>query len=103
VLYALQPLLWALLLAQHLALGMEEAGQLLPVSLAPWPRLAAQLPVWRADGQVIGFCQSLVLAVGVAGAAVLLRRLLLPTWRGWLAGTLLLLGLGVAGRWLVAA
>jgi len=103
VLYALLPLVWALLLAQHLALGMAEGGQLLPVSLAPWPGMATQLPVWRADAQVIGFCQSLVMAVGVVGAAVLLRRLLLPTWRGWLAGTVLLLGLGVAGRWLVAA
>ena len=65
---ALLPLLWADLLAQHLGLGMAEAGLVLPVSLAPWwHETAASLPAWSADPQVIGFCQSLVLLVGVGG------------------------------------
>ena len=44
VLYGLLPLLWALLLARYLPLGMVEAGQLLPVSLTPLaPDLARAL------------------------------------------------------------
>lgn len=102
-LYALLPLLWALMLADHLPLGMGEAGLLLPVSAGPfWPGLATRLPAWSADGHVIGFCQSLVVAVGVAGSVVLLRRLLQPQRWGWLALSWLALGLGVGSRWLVA-
>ena len=47
---ALLPLLWAALLAQHLGLGMAAAG------------------AWCADPHVIGFCQSLMLLVGVGGS-----------------------------------
>jgi hypothetical protein len=36
VLYALLPLLWSVMLAHHLALGMAEGGRVLVVSLAPW-------------------------------------------------------------------
>ena len=104
LLYALLPLLWALMLAQHLPLGMAEAGQLLPVTLAP---LGASSVLngwqWSADGHVIAFCQSLVVALGVLASIVLLRRLLqleLRHWL-WLSGLPLLLGAG--GRWLVAA
>ncbi|HYP03816.1 MAG TPA: 4Fe-4S binding protein [Cyanobium sp.] len=103
-LYALLPLLWALMLADHLPLGMAEAGLVLPVSVAPWwPEAPGWLPAWSADGHVIAFCQSLVLAVGVAGSVVLLRRLLQPLRWGWLALGWLALGLGAGGRWLVAA
>jgi NAD-dependent dihydropyrimidine dehydrogenase PreA subunit len=102
-LYALLPLLWALMLADHLPLGMAEAGLVLPVSASPWlPQLAAHLPGWSADGHVIAFCQTLVLAVGVAGSVVLLRRLLQPLRWGWLTLGWLALGLGAGGRWLVA-
>ncbi len=101
LLYALLPLLWALLLARHLPLGMAEAGALLPVSLAPLGAWAAALPSWSADPHVIGFCQSLALVIGAAGSLVLLRRLGPRGLGGWLAGgsTLLLAGVG---RWLVA-
>jgi hypothetical protein len=103
-LYALLPLLWALMLADHLDLGMAEAGLLLPVSSSPWwPQLAGRLPAWSADVHVIAFCQSLVVAVGVVGSVVLLRRLLQPMRWGWLALGWLALGLGAGGRWLVAA
>ena len=120
--YALLPLLWALMLADHLPLGMNEAGRLLPVSLAP---LAARLPFapdglaltpglagavvwaerlqWQADPHVIGFCQSLVLIVGLGGSAVLLRRLLQPTWRVWLLQAGALSSLAIASRWLLAS
>jgi len=102
-LYALLPLLWAALLAQHLGLGMAEAGRLLPVSLAPWwPEAAAQMPAWSADPHVIGFCQSLVLVVGMGGSVLLLRRLLLQAWRPWLLVSLVPLALGLGSRWLVA-
>jgi len=102
-LYALLPLLWALMLADHLPLGMAEGGLVLPVSAAPWwPELAGWLPAWSADGHVIAFCQSLVVAVGVAGSVVLLRRLLQPLRWGWLALGWLAVGLGAGGRWLVA-
>ncbi len=102
-LYALLPLLWALMLADHLPLGMAEGGLVLPVSVVSWwPELAGWLPAWSADGHVIAFCQSLVVAVGVAGSVVLLRRLLQPLRWGWLALGWLALGLGTGGRWLVA-
>ena len=102
-LYAGLPLLWALLLADHLPLGMAEAGRLLPVSLSPWyGELASRLPAWSADRHVIAFCQSTVVLLGLGGTLVLLRRLLLPSrWRG-LALSGLALGLAAAGRWLVA-
>jgi transcriptional regulator with AAA-type ATPase domain/NAD-dependent dihydropyrimidine dehydrogenase PreA subunit len=102
-LYAGLPLLWALLLADHLPLGMAEAGRLLPVSLSSWHQeLASRLPAWSADPHVIAFCQSTVLLLGLGGTLVLLRRLLLlPRWPG-LALSGLALGLAAAGRWLVA-
>jgi polyferredoxin len=99
-LYGLLPLLWALLLARHLPVGMAEAGLVLPVSLAglgpgPWPG-------WSFDDHVIAFCQTLVVLAGVVGAWLLLRRLLLPSRRLiWLA-SLAALGLAAGGRWLVA-
>lgn len=103
-LYAGLPLLWALLLADHLPMGMAEAGRLLPVSLAPWHEdLASSLPAWSADPHVIAFCQSTALLLGLGGTLVLLRRLLQPPrWSG-LALAALAVGLAVAGRWLVAA
>ncbi|MFN7741582.1 MAG: sigma 54-interacting transcriptional regulator [Cyanobacteriota bacterium] len=101
-LYALLPLLWAALLAQHLGLGMAEAGLVLPVSLSPWwPETAARLPAWSADPHVIGFCQTLVLLVGVGGSVLLLRRLLRQAWRPWLLVSLVPLALGLGSRWLV--
>lgn len=100
LLYALLPLLWALMLAHHLALGMAEAGRFLLVSAAPW---GLALPAWSADPHVIGFCQSLVVLIGLGGSVVLLRRLLVPDRFGWLALALLALGLAAAGRALVAA
>jgi NAD-dependent dihydropyrimidine dehydrogenase PreA subunit len=94
-LYALLPLLWALLLARHLPLGMAEGGQLLAVSFgAAWPR-------WQADSHVIAFCQSAVLLLGLVGSLVLLRRLL-PRRRQLLLAAGLALLLAAAARWLVA-
>ena len=110
-LYGLLPLLWALLLARHLPIGMAEAGTLLPVSLAPLaahvgPGRAdwlALLPAWRADGHVIAFCQSGVVLLGCISAVVVLRRLLANNRAAWLAASSLALVLAGAGRWLVAA
>jgi len=103
LLYALLPLVWALLLARHLPLGLAEAGQVVPVTLAPlqlsW---AAWLPGWSADPHVIAFCQSAVVLLGLGGSLVLVPRLLpLPPLRlaAFLVGMVLLAG---AGRWLVA-
>jgi hypothetical protein len=101
--YALLPLLWGWMLADHLPLGMAEAGRLLPVSLAPWQPGLAGLPQWQADPHVIGFCQSLVMLVGAIGSALLLRRLLPLNWRGWLLQASGLAALAAAGRWLLAA
>jgi len=97
LLYALLPLLWALLLARHLPLGMGEAGLLLPASFG-----APALPHWQADPHVIAFCQSAAALVGVAGSALLLPRFL-PAGAGRWGGLLLAMGLAAAGRWLVAA
>ena len=91
-LYACLPLLWALLLARHLPLGMLEAGTVHP---AGWPQ-------WSADPHVIGFCQTLMVAVGWGGSVVLLRRLLVQNSRQWVFSSLTLLILSLAGRWLVA-
>lgn len=95
-LYGLLPLLWALLLARHLPLGMTEAGLVLPVSFQ------APLPSWSADPHVIAFCQSVVVLVGAAGSLLLLRRLLTPGRLSLWGGSLAALLLAAAGRWLVA-
>ena len=96
LLYALLPLLWGLLLARHLPLGLSEAGLVMPVSIGlAWPG-------WSADPHVVAFCQSLVLLVGLLGSLVLMRRLGPQAgWRLTLAcGSCVLLAAG--GRWLVA-
>ena len=89
-LYSGLPLLWAVLLARHLPMGMREAGMVLP---AGWPH-------WSADPHVIGFCQSITVMVGVVGAIILGRRMLKPDIRIWLQGGMMVL-LACAGRWLV--
>ena len=90
-LYAALPLLWALLLARHLPIGMAEAGTVLPTG---WPQ-------WQADPHVIGFCQSLAISIGLGTALVMLRRLLNQNGRTWLLGSMVMLLLGLGGRWLV--
>jgi hypothetical protein len=102
-LYAGLPLLWGLMLADHLPLGMAEGGRLLPVSLGFWwPDRAGMLPIWSADGHVIAFCQTLVVLLGAAGTVVLVRRLLQPSLLPWLGMASLTLALAGLGRWLVA-
>lgn len=102
-LYGFLPLVWALLLARHLPVGMGEAGQLLPVSLWPWLGEQAQkLPSWSADPHVIAFCQSAVMLVGALWSLVMLRRLLNPQQGRWLASTVAGL-IALFGRWLIAA
>jgi hypothetical protein len=102
-LYGLLPLIWALLLARHLPLGMAEAGQLLPVSLSLWqPDWAAVVPAWQADSHVIAFCQSAVVLLGWGASVVLLRRQLATRRAAWLGASVLALALALAGRWLVA-
>ena len=105
-LYGLLPLVWALLLARHLPIGMAEAGAVLPVSLAPLLPVDSvwwqQLPSWRADSHVIGFCQSAVVLLGALAAVVVLRRLLANNRVAWLGASVMALLLACAGRWLVA-
>jgi hypothetical protein len=96
-LYGLLPLVWALLLARHLPLGMAEAGQLLPVSLGQ-----PALPAWSADAHVIGFCQSAVVLGGLIWAVALLRRQLANSRLAWGGASVLALALAAAGRALVA-
>jgi polyferredoxin len=116
LLYALLPLLWGLMLAHHLTLGMAEGGLVLPVSAAPLlaesrlgegaeslAAVLAGLPAWAADPHVIGFCQTLVVGLGLIGSVVLLRRLLLPGRIGWLLQVGSTLILAAAGRWLMGA
>nr|WP_254896236.1 sigma 54-interacting transcriptional regulator [Synechococcus sp. HK05] len=95
-LYGLLPLIWALLVARHLPLGMAEAGTLLPVS----GLLAG--PAWSADPHVIAFCQSATVVLGLSWAVVLLRRQLARSRQAWLGASALALLLAAAGRWLVA-
>ena len=105
-LYGLLPLVWALLLARHLPLGMAEAGAVLPVSFSPLlgegSAVVQQLPSWRADQHVIGFCQSAVVLAGAVAAVVVLRRLLANNRAAWFAASALALLLAAGGRWLVA-
>jgi hypothetical protein len=101
-LYGLLPLIWALLLARHLPLGMAEAGTLLPVSFAPLaPAWLPQLPAWQADRHVIAFCQSVAVLLGWCWAVVLLRRQLANRRLAWLSASALALALAWFGRWLV--
>ena len=89
-LYAGLPLLWALLLARHLPLGMCEAGMVFPTG---WPH-------WSADPHVIGFCQTTIVLIGLLGAIILGRRMQEPNRKTWLLGSMMV-GLACAGRWLV--
>ena len=91
-LYAGLPLLWSLLLARHLPLGMSEAGTLLP---GGWPQ-------WQADPHVIGFAQTLVVVIGWAVAVALSQRLMRSFNRNWRIGMAGLLLISLGGRWLVA-
>jgi hypothetical protein len=95
-LYGLPPLIWALLLARHLALGMAEAGTLLPAS----GLLAA--PAWIADPHLMAFCQSAPVVLGLSWALVLLRRQLARLRQASLVALALPLLLAAAGRWLMA-
>ena len=102
-LYGLLPLIWALLLARHLPLGMGEAGQFLPVSLSPLNETWTEsLPSWQADDHVIAFCQSLAVLLGWGSSVVLLRRQLASHRVAWLGASGLAVALAMAGRWLVA-
>ena len=104
-LYGLLPLVWALLLARHLPIGMDEAGQLLPVSLAPLASAQPwleHLPAWRADAHVIAFCQTAAVLTGWTASVVVLRRLLANNRVAWIGASCLALLLACGGRWLVA-
>jgi len=91
-LYSALPLLWALLLARHLPVGMLEGGTLLPIG---WPS-------WSADPHVVGFCQTVSIFVGWIGSVVLARRLIIPERFNWELGCMVMLVLSCAGRWLVS-
>ena len=84
---------------------MAEAGQLLPVSLAPLAPAApwlGDLPAWRADAHVIAFCQSAAVLTGLTASVVVLRRLLANNRLAWAGASALALLLACGGRWLVA-
>ena len=101
LLYGLLPLVWALLLARHLPLGMGEAGELLRASAFAWMGAdAAQLPGWSADPHVVAFCQSAVVALGLVGSLVILRRLYLSKPPMLALGSALAMAGALAGRWL---
>jgi len=101
-LYGLLPLIWGLLLADHLPLGMAEAGQLLPVSVSPLVgEQAWTLPYWQADTHVIGFCQSGVVAIGAIWSLVILRRMLCNNRRAWIGASVLMISLAFGGHWMV--
>lgn len=107
-LYVLLPLLWGLMLADHLPLGMAEAGRILPASLTAMalnlpPQSLARLPSWSADPAVIGFCQTLLILPLPLATLVLQRRLLPMTWGGSLLLALLAVAIAAVGRWLVSA
>ena len=91
-LYSALPLLWALLLARHLPVGMLEGGTLLP---AGWPS-------WSADPHVFGFFQTVLIAIGWIGAVVLIRRLIVPERFNRMLGSMVMMVLSFAGRWLVS-
>ena len=102
ILYGLLPLLWGVMLAQYLPLGMREAGAFLPVSFSPldlsWQEA---LPVWRADPHVIGFCQSAAVGFGLLWSVVLLRRQLATHRSAWFVASAWVSALALGGRWLV--
>jgi hypothetical protein len=89
--YTALPLLWGLLLARHLPLGMMEGGTVLPLSF----------PQWVADIHVIGFCQTLAIALGWIGSVILLRRLIFDRWLSCIPGIGALLVVSLGGSWLV--
>ncbi|WP_115119614.1 sigma 54-interacting transcriptional regulator [Synechococcus sp. UW105] len=103
-LYGFLPVLWALLLASHLPIGMREAGMVLPVSMEGLEGLPQfGLPSWQADPHVIRFCQSAVVTVGGLGSVVVLRRMLCNQRKAWLAACMVLISVAGCGRWLVGS
>lgn len=101
-LYGMLPLFWALLLADHLPLGLLEAGQLLPVSFSSAaPFGLSEWPQWSADWHVVQFCQSLVVVLGAVASVVVLRRLLCNHRIAWLGGCAVMVMVAISGRWLV--
>ena len=103
-LYGFLPMLWALLLASHLPIGMREAGMFLPVSMEGLQALPPLgLPNWQADPHVIRFCQSAVVTVGALGSVVVLRRMLCNQRKAWLAACMVLTAVAGCGRWLVGS
>ena len=58
-------------------------------------------PEWQADPHIIGFCQPLAITIGLGTALVMVRRLPVPNRRTMLVGSMVLLLLGLGGRWLV--
>jgi len=84
-----------------LPLGMGEAGELLRASAFAWMGAdAAQLPGWSADPHVVAFCQSGVVAAGLVGSLVILRRLYLSKPPMLALGSALAMAGALAGRWL---
>ena len=71
---------------------MLEGGTLLPVG---WPS-------WSADPHVVGFCQTVLIAIGWIGAVVLIRRLIVPERFNRMLGSMVMMVLSFAGRWLVS-
>jgi len=92
-LYSTLPLLWGLLLARHLPLGLMEGGTILPLNF----------PQWIADVHVIAFCQTLSIFFGLIASVILLRRLIFNSWLSCIPGIGVLLMLALGGAWLVEA
>jgi len=98
-LFALAPLVWGLMLAQHLGLSMSEAGALLQVSLAPWlGDKAASLPAWRADPRVIAFCKNAALLGAGIWSPLMVRLLLAGRRRLQLITAVAVVGAAIWGR-----
>jgi hypothetical protein len=69
------PLVLGGTLAHYLRLGLNEAGQVLPVTLATFGYSGANLPAVIAHPAVTAFLQGSVLVIGIALTGLLIQKI----------------------------
>jgi NAD-dependent dihydropyrimidine dehydrogenase PreA subunit len=79
--YGYLPLVLMASLAHYLLMGLSEAGQVLPVTLATWGVTAVGVPAWSAHPAVIEFLQAVALMVGLLGSVLLTRKIARQSFR----------------------
>ncbi len=94
--YGYLPLVLAANLAHYLHLGLGEAGQILPLSLATFGLSGEGLPILVAHPAVINFLQGSTLIFGVICSIILTQKIARQPLRWLVPQHCVILGLGIA-------